>query len=89
MHIGALAVALKVPVRKLEALEIGELASLSGPVFVRALASSVCRHIKMDPTETVHYFLRWCRFHFLNHQNLRLHFGCRVRVQDSQQHRNI
>ncbi len=53
MHIGALAVALKVPVRKLEALEIGELASLSGPVFVRALASSVCRHLKMDPTEVL------------------------------------
>ena len=53
MHIGALAVSLKVPVRKLESLEIGELSSLSGPVFVRALASSVCRHLKMDPTEVL------------------------------------
>lgn len=52
-HIGALAVALKVPVRKLEALEAGELAALSGPVFVRALASSVCRHLKIDPTEVL------------------------------------
>ena len=38
---------------ELEALEIGELSSLSGPVFVRALASSVCRHLKMDPTEVL------------------------------------
>lgn len=52
-HIGALAVALKVPVRKLEALEAGELEALSGPVFVRALASSVCRHLKIDPTQVL------------------------------------
>lgn len=50
MHIGALAVALKVPVAKLEALEAGHLAQLSGPVFMRALASSVCRTLKIDPT---------------------------------------
>ena len=49
LHIGALAVALKVPVSKLEALESGNLAQLSGPVFVRALASSVCRTLKIDP----------------------------------------
>ena len=53
VHIGALAVALKVPVRKLEALEAGELATLSGPVFVRALAASVCRHLKMDPAQVL------------------------------------
>lgn len=51
LHIGALAVGLKVPVNKLEALESGRLEALSGPVFVRALASSVCRTLKVDPTE--------------------------------------
>lgn len=50
LHIGALAVSLKVPVSKLEALESGNLEQLSGLVFVRALASSVCRTLKIDPT---------------------------------------
>lgn len=50
LHIGALAVSLKVPVSKLEALEAGHLEQLSGLVFVRALASSVCRTLKVDPT---------------------------------------
>lgn len=48
MHIAALAVALKVPVSKLEALEAGNYESLPDTVFVRALASSVCRTLKMD-----------------------------------------
>ena len=42
MHIAALAVALKVPVSKLEALEADNYAVLPDTVFVRALASSVC-----------------------------------------------
>jgi len=49
MHIGALAVALKVPVAKLEALETDNHAVLTDTVFVRALASSVCRTLKVDP----------------------------------------
>lgn len=49
LHIAALAVALKVPVKKLEQLESGELGKTVDPVFVRALASSVCRHLKADP----------------------------------------
>ena len=49
LHIGALAVGLKVPVNKLEALESGNLEPISGLVFVRALASSVCRTLKIDP----------------------------------------
>lgn len=49
LHIAALAVALKVPVRKLEALEADRLDLLPDAVFVRALASSVCRTLKMDP----------------------------------------
>lgn len=49
MHIAALAVALKVPVSKLEALESDNYEALPDTVFVRALASSVCRTLKVDP----------------------------------------
>lgn len=49
LHIGALAVALKVPVAKLEALESGAMEQSTSPVFVRALAASVCRQLKIDP----------------------------------------
>ncbi|MFI5445626.1 helix-turn-helix domain-containing protein [Polaromonas sp. UC242_47] len=48
LHIAALAVALKVPVKKLEALESDRLDELPDSVFVRALASSVCRTLKID-----------------------------------------
>jgi cytoskeleton protein RodZ len=49
LHVAALAVALKVPVRKLEALEEDRYDVLTDAVFVRALASSVCRTLKIDP----------------------------------------
>lgn len=49
LHIGALAAALKVPVKKLEALEAGRYDDLPDLTFARALASSVCRHLKVDP----------------------------------------
>lgn len=49
LHIAALAVALKVPVAKLEALEADNFSVLPDTVFVRALASSVCRTLKIDP----------------------------------------
>ncbi len=48
LHIAALAVALKVPVKKLEALEMDRHDLLPDTVFVRALASSVCRTLKID-----------------------------------------
>jgi len=48
MHVATLAVSLKVPVRKLEALEEDRYDLLSDAVFVRALASSVCRTLKID-----------------------------------------
>jgi cytoskeleton protein RodZ len=48
LHIAALAVSLKVPVRKLEALENDRYDLLTDAVFVRALASSVCRTLKID-----------------------------------------
>lgn len=48
LHVAALAVSMKVPVRKLEALESDRLDLLHDAVFVRALASSVCRTLKID-----------------------------------------
>jgi cytoskeleton protein RodZ len=49
LHIAALAVSLKVPVKKLEALESDRFDLLPDAVFVRALAASVCRTLKVDP----------------------------------------
>ncbi len=49
LHIAALAAALKVPVKKLEALEDGRYGELPDLTFARALASSACRHLRVDP----------------------------------------
>ncbi|WP_374412138.1 helix-turn-helix domain-containing protein [Hydrogenophaga sp.] len=49
LHIAVLAAALKVPVKKLEALEDGRYDDLPDLTFARALASSACRHLKIDP----------------------------------------
>lgn len=49
LHVAALAVSMKVPVKKLEALEADRLDLLPDTVFVRALASSMCRALKVDP----------------------------------------
>lgn len=49
VHIATLAGTLKVPLDKLQALENGDLAALPDMVFARALASSVCRSLKIDP----------------------------------------
>jgi cytoskeleton protein RodZ len=51
LHIAALAVALKVPVKKIEALEADRIDLLPDAVFARALAASVCRALKVDPSE--------------------------------------
>ena len=48
LHIAALAVTLKIPVKKLEALEADRFDLLPDTVFVRALALSVCRALKLD-----------------------------------------
>ena len=48
VHVAALAVAIKVPVRQLEALEQDRLDLLPDHTFARALAASVCRHLKAD-----------------------------------------
>ncbi|WP_296871856.1 helix-turn-helix domain-containing protein [Tibeticola sp.] len=49
LHVAALAVSLKIPVRRLEALEAERWDELPGAVFTRALAASVCRNLKIDP----------------------------------------
>lgn len=49
LHVAALAAALKVPVRKLEDLEAGRYDQLPDMTFARALASSACRHLRIDP----------------------------------------
>lgn len=49
LHIAALAVSLNVSVKKLEALEADRLDLLPDAVFVRGLASSICRALKIDP----------------------------------------
>ena len=49
MDIAVLASALKVPVSKLQALENDDFTVLPDAVFARALASSMCRTLKVDP----------------------------------------
>jgi cytoskeleton protein RodZ len=49
LHVAALAVSLKVPARKLEALEEDRWDLLPDAVFARALAAAVCRTLKIDP----------------------------------------
>jgi cytoskeleton protein RodZ len=49
LHVAALAVSLKVPVAKLEALEAGRMDLLPDLTFTRALAATVCRSLKIDP----------------------------------------
>ncbi|MCZ8173930.1 MAG: helix-turn-helix domain-containing protein [Burkholderiaceae bacterium] len=48
LHIAALAAAIKVSPRKLEALEADRLSELPDTTFVRALAQAVCRTLKTD-----------------------------------------
>lgn len=48
LHVAALAGALKVPVHKLEALEADDYAAFNDHVFMRALASSICRTLGLE-----------------------------------------
>lgn len=50
IHIGIVATTLKVPVRRLEALEADRLDEFPNRALVRALALAVCRALKTDPT---------------------------------------
>lgn len=49
LHIAALAVMLKVPQAKLEALEADRYDELPDATFARALATAMCRALKVDP----------------------------------------
>lgn len=49
LHIAALAVTLKVPQAKLEALEADRFDELPDATFARALATAMCRALKVDP----------------------------------------
>ena len=49
LHIAALAAAIKIPQRKLEALEADRFDELPDATFTRALAMTVCRALKIDP----------------------------------------
>lgn len=49
LHIAALAASLKVPQRKLEALESDRHEELLDATFARALAQTMCRSLKVDP----------------------------------------
>ncbi|MDO9313806.1 MAG: DUF4115 domain-containing protein [Burkholderiaceae bacterium] len=50
LHIAALAASIKVSQRKLELLEADKISELPDATFARALAQTVCRSLKMDPT---------------------------------------
>lgn len=49
MHIAMLAAQIKVPVKKVQALESDQLDEFVSPVFARSLAASICRVLKVDP----------------------------------------
>jgi cytoskeleton protein RodZ len=49
LQIDVVAAALKVPTKKLQALEDDDIGALPDPVFARALAASVCRALHVDP----------------------------------------
>jgi cytoskeleton protein RodZ len=49
VHLGVLSTVIKVPVRKLEALEADRYQPEHSPAFARGLASAVCRHLRTDP----------------------------------------
>jgi cytoskeleton protein RodZ len=49
IDLASLAAMLKIPLRRLEALEYGRHDELQGPTFERALAQAACRVLKIDP----------------------------------------
>lgn len=53
LHIEVVAAALKVPAKKLQALEDDDIDSLPDPAFARALAASVARALKIDPAKVL------------------------------------
>jgi cytoskeleton protein RodZ len=53
LHIEVVAAALKVPAKKLQALEDDDIDSLPDPAFARALAASVARALKIDAAQVL------------------------------------
>lgn len=49
IDLGSLAAMLKIPLRRMEALEGGRHDELQGPTFERALAQAACRVLRIDP----------------------------------------
>jgi cytoskeleton protein RodZ len=49
VDLASLAAMLKIPLRRMEALESGRHEELQGPTFERALAQAACRVLKIDP----------------------------------------
>jgi cytoskeleton protein RodZ len=49
IDLASLAAMLKIPLRRMDALENGRHAELQGPTFERALAQAACRVLKVDP----------------------------------------
>lgn len=56
LYVEALAMTLKVPVKKLEALEAGRIDLLPDLTFARALAATICRTLKIDPIPVLAHF---------------------------------
>jgi cytoskeleton protein RodZ len=58
LHVAALAAAIKIPQRKLEALEADRFDELPDATFARALALTVCRALKIDPAPVLAHLPR-------------------------------
>lgn len=59
LHIAALAVQLKVPQSKLEAIESDRWSDLPDATFARALATSMCRALKIEPGPVLEVMPTW------------------------------
>lgn len=74
LHLAALAATLKVPLHKLQALEEDRLDALGDIVFVRALASGVCRVLKIDAAPVLALLPRSTPVALKDQQGLNTHF---------------
>ena len=59
LHLAVLSVKLKIGVGQLEALEADRYEAFKGVAFVRALALSVCRQLRLDPTPVMAALPKW------------------------------
>jgi cytoskeleton protein RodZ len=56
LTLSSLAASMKVPLKKIEAIESNQFEILPDMVFARALALSICRHLKIDPVPILEHF---------------------------------